>query len=573
VKSDDPWRRLRLTICLLISLLPAGEPPAAGAGRGSAADSLGPAIASTLATMLDDGLTELGVPGAASGVVTGDQILWEAVYGVRAGPDSPPITLDTVFCVRSISKSVTALAVMAAVQDGLVDLDTPISSYLPEFTVHCRFDERPEDQITLRLMLAHRAGFTHDPPAGLDLEQAGYFERYIALIQDSWLKTPVGYKHYYSNYGYDLAAYILQVRAGKPFAEYAQEKILEPIGMTDSTFDLAAVALRADRAVGHLRDGTAVPLPLPEIGAAGLYATIRDMCRYARFQLNGGVVDGHRIIRADLMEKYHAIQFAHRDQRTGYCFGLWREVVSDTHCYYHEGGGRGFGSHLMIYPELGIASVILTNMEYHGLTSYRCRNVMNGPIVDARGPLPVAAARLDTMTPVDDGDARIAAIIGRYGDSPGVTVGFEDDTLGIRVSAEVFLPMTCYDDGGELVGMFASIEEARWLAPLGSKPGAMMLSNRRFDNHNSHYLDYNDSALDSPGADKPEWQRYVGDYDVIWEDHPTSTITIEIRNGYLYLRDAKCEELQPGLFVHYDGEILDLHSSPPTFARQEIRKR
>jgi CubicO group peptidase (beta-lactamase class C family) len=541
--------------------------------QGSSKDGLGEAIAVALSGMLSDQLAELGVPGAASAVVDGDEIIWEEVYGVTNGPGSPPITFDTIFCIRSISKSVTALAVLVAVQDGLVDLDTAISKYLPEFTVNSRFEEHPEDTITLRHMLAHWAGFTHDPPVGIDLSQPGYFERYVATIPDSWLKTPVGYKHYYSNYGYDLAAYILQLRSGKPFAEYAKEKVLDPIGMTSSTFDLDEVARREDRAIGHLREGAVVPVPLPAIAAAGLYSTIRDMSRYAQFQLNRGVVNGRRIIREDLMEQYNTIQFAHRDQRTGYCFGLWREVVSNTFSFYHEGGGRGFGSHLIFYPELDIGAVTLTNMEYHGLTGYLGRVAMNGPIIDTFGPLPIADAHLDRMTPLGVDDPRVQSVLGRYGDSDGAVVGFENDVLGLWVSADQFVPMTFYDDGGELVGIYGTVSEARFLPPLGSKPGPMMLIIRSHNNSNSHYLDFNDSSQDSHGPDKPEWQQYVGDYDVLWEDNPYTTAAIEIRNGYLYFRDGKCEELQPGLFVHYDGEILDLRASPLTYANQEIRKK
>jgi hypothetical protein len=297
------------------------------------------------------------------------------------------------------------------------------------------------------------------------------------------------------------------------------------------------------------------------------------MARYARFHLNRGSVDGRRIVREDLMEQYYSIQFAHRDQRTGYCFGLWREVVSNTYCFYHEGGGRGFGSHLIFYPELGAAAVTLTNMEYHGLTGHPGRRVMNGPIIEAFGPLPAVDAHLDRMTKLDDHDPRVQSVLGRYGDTAPAVIGFEDDVVGLRVSESQFLPMKFYDDDGELVGIYGTGSEARFLPALGGKPGPMMLVIRSHDNYNSHYLDFNDSPQDPPGPDKPEWKRYVGDYDVLWEGSAFTTVTIEIRNGYLYFRDGKCEEIQPGLFAYYDGEIIDLRSSPLTYANQEIRKR
>jgi CubicO group peptidase (beta-lactamase class C family) len=499
-------------------------------------------------------------------------IIWKAVYGLTGGPESPPITPDTIFCIRSISKSVTALAVLMAVQEGLVDLDTPIKEYLHDFTVHSRIDEHPEELITLRKMLSHWAGFTHDPPAGIDLEQPHYFERYIKKISDTWLRFPVDYRLEYANYGVDLAGYILQIRSGRPFADYAQDRVLGPIGMTNSSFDLERVAQSKDRAIGHDTKGNVVPVPLPEIGAAGLYSSIRDMSKYIQFHLNGGVVNGRRLLSEDLMEEYHAIQFAHRAQRTGYTLGLWREVVSTTFSLYHEGGGRGFGSHLMVYPELGVGVVLLTNREYHGLTGIQARRIMNGPIINRFGPLPVADPGSDEMRQLDLDDPRLHPILGRYGDSPGFVVAFEDGVLGLRTGEDTFSPLTFFDDGGELVGMYGSTSEIRFLPPFGNRPGSMMMVSRTHSNSNSHYLDFNDSPLDPPGPAKPEWQEYVGEFEVLWEDDPSTTVTIEIRNGYLYFRDGKCEEYEPGLFFLYDGEALDFRSSPPTFSTQEIRR-
>jgi hypothetical protein len=383
----------------------------------------------------------------------------------------------------------------------------------------------------------------------------------------------VGYRHHYSNYGVDLAGYILQVRSGRSFADYMKEKVLEPLGMNDSSFDLARVEQRKNRAIGHDTQGRVVAVPLPEIPAAGLYASIRDMSRYMQFHLNDGVVEGRRLLRKDLMEQYHAIQFPHRDQRIGYALGLWREDVSDTFDLHHEGGGRGFGSHMIVYPELGVGAAILTNREYHGLTSFEGRRIVNGAIINRHGPLPVADPGLDRMRKLDVDDPRVKAILGRYGDSPGWVVGFENGVLGLRRGENSFAPLTFFDEGGQLVGMHGGTGEIRFLAPYGNRPGSMMHFSRSVSNSNIHYLDFNDSPLDPPGAARPDWQKYVGEYDVLWEDEPGSTAAISIRNGYLYYRDGKCEEHEPGLFFLYDGETLDFRSTPPTFATQEIRRR
>ena len=561
-----------LAVCLLVVPV---EASARGASTqlGDPSSELGRAVAEALLGWLPERLEATGVPGAAVAVVGRQDTIREEVYGVTGGPASSAITPDTVFLIRSISKSVTALAVLMAVQDGMVDLDTPISTYLPEFSVHSRFQEHPEDVMTLRHMLSHRAGFTHDPPAGIDLDHPGYFTRYIAKVSETWLRFPVGYRMEYSNYGYDLAGYILEVRSGMPFADYLQEKVLLPLGMVDSSFDLEIVEGREGRAIGHDGNGNVVSVPLPEIAAAGLYSSLRDMSKYGQFHLNEGVVDGHRLLREDLMEQYHSIQLARPDQRTGYTFALWREPIGSTFSLYHEGGGRGFASHMILYPELGLGVITLTNKEYQGLTGYEGRVIMSGPILNRFGPTPAADSGVESMKQLDPNDRRLRPILGRYGDSPGVVIGFEHGVLGLRSSETSFSPLAFYEDGGELVGMYGSTMEAHFLPRLGDRPGSMMMVARTVSNSNSHYLDFNDSVLDSPGPAKPEWQEYVGEYEVLWEDEPISSVIVEVRNGYLYFRDGRCQEYEPGLFFLYDGQTLDFRTSPATFSYQEIKKR
>jgi CubicO group peptidase (beta-lactamase class C family) len=528
-------------------------------------------VAESLAIWLPQNLQERGVPGAAAAVVDKHGIIWLETWGTTRGKTSPSITRDTVFCIRSVSKSVTALAVLVAVQEGLVDLDTPISEYLPGFKINSRFDQNPENLITLRHMLAHWAGFTHDPPVGINLKQPGYFHAYIERISATWLRFPVGYRYQYANYGFDLAGYILELQSGTTFSNYVQEKVLAPIGMVNSTFDQEFVARMDDRAGGHRNEET-VSIPFPEIPSGGLYSSIGDMAKLAMFHINDGMADGRRILRRDLMEQYHAIQFAREDQETGYTLGLIREPVGSTYSLYHEGGGRGFGSHLMIYPEIGVAAILLTNREYHGLTGQSGRIVMNTPVLDKYGPRKAADSRSGEMEKLDSTDPRVKQILGRYGDSPGIVVEVVDDQPVLRTGRDQVKPLELYSDDGELVGMYDARMEARFLPPYGNHRGSMMVVSRMVGNSNNHYHDFNDSPGDPAGPDKHAWRKFTGLYEVFWEDEPVSTAVVEIRNGYLYFRDGKCEEFEPGLFFLYDGEALDFRNDPPTFATQEIRR-
>ena len=153
------------------------------------------------------------VPGLSIVVVDDQNILWAEGFGYTDWNRRTPISTDTLFSIQSMSKSFTATAVMFAAQDGLVDLDEPITTYLPDFHVNSIFEEHPEQKITLRMLLSHTAGFVHEAPIGGNNDLPGHtFEEHIASISDTWLMFPVGARWAYSNLGIDLAGYILQVR-------------------------------------------------------------------------------------------------------------------------------------------------------------------------------------------------------------------------------------------------------------------------------------------------------------------------------------------------------------------------
>jgi CubicO group peptidase (beta-lactamase class C family) len=151
--------------------------------------------------------------GAAIAVVDNKQIIWEKTFGCVDEDSSRPVDANKIFSIQSMSKSFTALAVLMAVQDGLVDPDTPIKEYLPAFKVNSLYDKYPEELITLRLLLTHRAGFAHEAPFGSNFDDRNDFDEHIASISSTWLRYPVGYRLSYSNLGIDLTGYILQRRS------------------------------------------------------------------------------------------------------------------------------------------------------------------------------------------------------------------------------------------------------------------------------------------------------------------------------------------------------------------------
>jgi CubicO group peptidase (beta-lactamase class C family) len=523
---------------------------------------------------LPDQLSEASIPGAAIAVVDDRNIIWEQAYGHVAGEDSRPVDVTTVFSIQSMTKSFTALAILMAVQDGLVGLDSPIKEYLPAFTVNSIYDEHPEDTITLRHLLTHRAGFTHEAPFGSNFDDRNDFTEHIKSIPTTWLRYPVGYRLSYSNLGVDLAGHILQVRSGMPFELYVKKKVLDPIGMTGSSLDMDAIERNMNRAIGHSDDRDSIPLRIPMIPSGGVYSNIRDMAKYLQFHINKGVVDGRRILRADLMEEMHKIQFAHPGQRSGYCLCLIREPISDSYNLYHSGAGYGFSSDMAMYPQKKLGVVFLANSADHNIGSWRLRSPIDELIVKHYGATPVDEPGTEEMTRLETDNPRVQGAIGHYGGEDGFVIEHESNVLGLRFSSGDFYELTFYDDAGELVGFFGKYSKLRFLPSFNGRPGSLLKIHRSLGNYAAFNIhDFNDAPADPPGPDKPHWSKYVGDYEPLRHSDPEDTVRVSVRNGYLYVSEDKCTEYEPGLFFTHDGEAFDLRSDPPTIANRRLRKR
>jgi CubicO group peptidase (beta-lactamase class C family) len=316
-------------------------------------------------------MAEQGVPGLALVLVDGDQVLWMEAFGSLERDGQTPVSTQTIFSVQSMSKVFTATGVMVAVQEGLVDLDEPVATYLPEFTVNSAFEEHPEQKITLRMLLSHTAGFTHEAPVGNNFELAPEtFDSHVQSISDTWLRFPVGTGYAYSNLGIDLAGYILERVYGQTFPELMYETVLQPIGMDASTFDREDIRANANRAVGHVHPFAKVPIDVPMTAAGGLYTNVQDLARFLSFQLGEGVINGRTVLDPALMAEMRRVPAPHEDAFIGYALGVDRTRWVAGHnadLFTHGGGGFGFLSDLWWLPQLQLGIAVLTNSSDHTL--------------------------------------------------------------------------------------------------------------------------------------------------------------------------------------------------------------
>jgi CubicO group peptidase (beta-lactamase class C family) len=349
------------------------------------------------------------IPGLALAVVDGDQVLWQQGFGHTDDGSSSPVTVDTIFSVQSMSKLFTATAVMQAVQAGRLNLDVPITVYLPDFTVHSAFESHPEQRITLRMLLSHTAGFTHDAPLGNSYEPGpGDFDAHVRTISDTWLRFPVGTGYAYSNLGIDLAGYILEQVSNKPFPVAMRDSLLAPLGMDHSTFDRAQVHASVDRAVGHTGDLVRPRVDCPMMAAGGLWASAADLARFLRFQLGDGTVDGRSVLDAAAMTEMRTIPAPHAGEPAGYALGVIRtRLRAGQHpdLFNHNGGGDGFLSDLWWLPQVQLGIAVVTNSDTHDLQVALALGILSDLVAEPDSRYHDRMLSLPTQSDVVDPDS------------------------------------------------------------------------------------------------------------------------------------------------------------------------
>jgi CubicO group peptidase (beta-lactamase class C family) len=306
-------------------------------------------------------MSEDKLPGLSLALVDRDGILWTAGFGYTDYNRETPVTPDTIFSIGSISKMITAVAAMVAVQDGLLELDVPIIEYFPQFTVNSRFEDKPHKKITLSHLLNHTSGIARFAPVGNIREPShGSLEDKVLSISSTWLRCKVGERYGYSNFGYDLIAYVIQIQSGQPFTEYVEDKVFSPLNMPSCSLDAEFIENHPNRAIGHMSHVKRIPLTpdIPLLGCGGVYASAKEMARFVQLFLNEGKIDGQTFLDDSIITNMQTPSIRNKD------YGLGVEIYRDRYLYLGHGGfGLGFISTTYWLGEYGIGAVCLVNSE------------------------------------------------------------------------------------------------------------------------------------------------------------------------------------------------------------------
>jgi len=304
------------------------------------------------------------VPGCVVEIGRRDRVLTELAYGDRQiQPFREPMTVDTIFDLASITKPLaTAASVMVLVDRGLIALDDPASRVIPELKNFGKAD------ITIRQLLTHTAGLRADTP--LDDAKLGKAEMIRRAIAAP-LRAHPGERVLYSDVGYLLLQEIVERVSKTSLDVFAHDAIYAPLAMNETMFNPPA-EMRARAATTESRDGAWIRGVVHDprayysggvAGHAGLFSTARDVGRFARAMLNGGELDGARILTTQAVDTF----FAPNDlpaaiRATGWdvqsAFSSNRGTMLSRRAVGH---GGYTGTSIWIDPELDLYVVVLSN--------------------------------------------------------------------------------------------------------------------------------------------------------------------------------------------------------------------
>lgn len=340
--------RVVFALCLLILF---------SAARAAAQQQLPAEKVKQIEALVNAEMARQKIPGMSVAVVTGKQFRWAAGFGAQDLENNVPAKAATVYRLGSISKPITAVAVMQLNERGKIDLDAPVQKYCPAF---------PEKQwpITTRLVLGHLAGIRHyksDEEFNSTRFYASIVEG-LAMFKDDPLLFEPGTKYSYTTHGYSVLGCVVEGASGQKFADFVRENIFKPAGMERIRVDSVADII-LNRAQGYrITDkGELTNSPLADtsykVPGGGFVSTVEDLARFAI------AMQTDKLLKRETAELMYTAQKTKDGKATNYGLGWGVSVRNGQRNIGHSGGQQRVSTLLHMRPDQGLAVVLMSNLE------------------------------------------------------------------------------------------------------------------------------------------------------------------------------------------------------------------
>lgn len=346
-------------------------------------------LVSSLRDLVERERERFGVPGCAVAVLHEGEVLLAEGFGLRDVAAGLPVTVDTLFAIGSSTKTFTAAVVASLVQEGVVDLDAPLRTYLPGFTM---LDPVAAQQLTLRDCLAHRSGLPRHDTIWYAGEGVRTREDVLAGLPHLPSNLPFRQAWQYNNLLYLLAGHLAGELTGTSYEGAVQKRLLDPLGMVRTNADVAASQADPDHARPYVSglgpDGAPGEVPFASLHLAGpagcLNSSAAELVPWLRTLLGEGVDGAEPLLSAAVLDQMRApavpmpVDPAATATAVGYGLGFMVGDYQGHRVVHHGGNIDGFSSMVLTVPALRLGVAVLTNLHVTAL-----REVVPYAVVDA----------------------------------------------------------------------------------------------------------------------------------------------------------------------------------------------
>ncbi len=297
-----------------------------------------------------------GTPGLALAVAVDGKIVYSESFGYADLEERVPIWPTTKFRIGSISKPLTATALMQLVEAGKLDLDAPVQKYVPSF---------PEKgaPITVRMVAGHLAGIRHYE--GDEMYQQRHYDNVLQglkIFENDPLVSPPGSKFHYSSYGFNLLSAVIESASGQPFLAYMQEHVFTPMGLVHTTADQnTQIIEQRSRFYELAKDGHQENAPYVDNSykwaGGGFLSTAEDLVRFGSTMFQPG------FLKPETLKIMFTPQKTKAGEPIEYGLGWFiHKSHSGKLTFEHSGGSVGGTSQLILYPDTHVVVALVTNL-------------------------------------------------------------------------------------------------------------------------------------------------------------------------------------------------------------------
>lgn len=330
---------------------------------------------------VEQAIKDWEVPGLAIAVVKDGEVLYAKGFGKRDVKKDLPVTSKTIFAIGSCTKAFTTFALGTLVDEGKLDWDKPVRTYLPGFRMH---DPVATELITPRDLVTHRSGLPRHDMVWYNANLSR--KEIVARLPYFESSEPFRAKFQYNNIMFMTAGYLLEQLTGQSWEDAVRRRVFEPLGMTSTNFSVKDSQNASDYALPYdERDEEVRAIPFRDISNAGpagsINSSVEDMARWVAVHTNRGKFNGKTLIGAPVLADIHAPHMttgipADRPEiaPAGYALGWFVDAYRGHRRVHHGGNIDGFSAQTFLLPDDGLGIVVLANKDGTGLPDLLVRH-------------------------------------------------------------------------------------------------------------------------------------------------------------------------------------------------------